>query len=100
MTALPERSMQQKKRPQVVIIVAGFGGLEACRALSGADVDVTLVDAQKHHCLQPLLSQGATAALSPGDIAWPIRAIVRGQKTVRVVMAQVTAIDVAAHRVL
>jgi NADH:ubiquinone reductase (H+-translocating) len=91
---------QPKKRPQVVIIGAGFGGLEACRALSGADVDVTLVDAQNHHCFQPLLYQVATAALSPGDIAWPIRAIVRGQKNVRVVMAQVTAIDVAAHRVL
>jgi NADH dehydrogenase len=91
--------MQQQKRPHVVIIGAGFGGLEACRALSGADVDVTLVDAQNHHCFQPLLYQVATAALSPGDIAWPIRAIVRGQKNVRVVMAQVTAIDVAAHRV-
>src|SRR5262249_18088674 len=52
-----------------------------------------------HHCFQPLLYQVATAALSPGDIAWPIRAIVRGQKNVRVIMAQVTAIDVAARRV-
>ena len=95
-----EQSVQQpKKRPQVVIAGAGFGGLEACRALSGADADVTLVDAQNHHCFQPLLYQVATAALSPGDIAWPIRAIVRGQKNVRVIMAQVTAIDVAAHRV-
>ena len=95
-----EQSVQQpNKRPQVVIVGAGFGGLEACRALSGADADVTLVDAQNHHCFQPLLYQVATAALSPGDIAWPIRAIVRGQKNVRVIMAQVTAIDVAAHRV-
>ena len=95
-----EQSVQQpNKRPQVVIAGAGFGGLEACRALSGADADVTLVDAQNHHCFQPLLYQVATAALSPGDIAWPIRAIVRGQKNVRVIMAQVTAIDVAAHRV-
>ena len=93
-----EQSVQQpNKRPQVVIVGAGFGGLEACRALSGADADVTLVDAQNHHCFQPLLYQVATAALSPGDIAWPIRAIVRGQKNVRVIMAQVTAIDVAAH---
>jgi NADH dehydrogenase len=90
---------QPNKRPQVVIIGAGFGGLEACRALSGAEVDVTLVDAQNHHCFQPLLYQVATAALSPGDIAWPIRAIVRGQKNVRVIMAQVTAIDVATRRV-
>ncbi len=100
MSNLAEQSGQQPtKRPQVVIVGAGFGGLEACRALSGADADVTLVDAQNHHCFQPLLYQVATAALSPGDIAWPIRAIVRGQKNVRVIMAQVTAIDVAAHRV-
>ncbi|MGA3139062.1 MAG: NAD(P)/FAD-dependent oxidoreductase [Xanthobacteraceae bacterium] len=90
---------QPNKRPLVVIIGAGFGGLEACRALAKAAVDVTLIDAQNHHCFQPLLYQVATAALSPGDIAWPIRAIVRGQKNVRVIMAQVTAIDVAARRV-
>jgi NADH:ubiquinone reductase (H+-translocating) len=100
MTGLPEPSMKQpNKRPLVVIIGAGFGGLEACRALAKAAVDVTLIDAQNHHCFQPLLYQVATAALSPGDIAWPIRAIVRGQKNVRVIMAQVTAIDVAARRV-
>jgi len=91
--------LDPKKRPQVVIIGAGFAGLEACRALAKADVDVTLVDARNHHCFQPLLYQVATAALSPGDIAWPIRAIVRGQKNVHVIMAQVTAIDVAGHRV-
>jgi NADH dehydrogenase len=90
---------QPNKRPLVVIIGAGFGGLEACRALAKAAVDVTLIDAQNHHCFQPLLYQVATAALSPGDIAWPIRAIFRGQKNVRVIMAQVTAIDVAARRV-
>jgi NADH:ubiquinone reductase (H+-translocating) len=93
------KSMQHpEQRPQVVIVGAGFGGLEACRALAKAEVDVTLVDARNHHCFQPLLYQVATAALSPGDIAWPIRAIVRGQKNVRVIMAQVTAIDVEAHR--
>ena len=90
---------QPKKRPQVVIVGAGFAGLEACRALAKAEVDVTLVDAFNHHCFQPLLYQVATAALSPGDIAWPIRAIVRGQKNVRVIMAKVTAIDVEGHRV-
>src|ERR1700683_3992653 len=100
MTGFPEQSLQHpNKRPEVVIVGAGFGGLEACRALSGAEVDVTLVDAQNHHCFQPLLYQVATAALSPGDIAWPIRAIVRAQKNVRVIMARVTAIDVQAHRV-
>ena len=87
------------ERPQVVIVGAGFAGLEACRALAKADVEVTLVDARNHHCFQPLLYQVATAALSPGDIAWPIRAIVRNQKNVRVIMARVTAIDVSAQRV-
>jgi NADH:ubiquinone reductase (H+-translocating) len=100
MSNLAEQSVQaSNKRPQVVIVGAGFGGLEACRALAGIDVDVTLVDAQNHHCFQPLLYQVATAALSPGDIAWPIRAIVRGQKNVRVIMAQVTGIDAEARRV-
>ena len=77
-------------RPQVLIIGAGFGGLEASRALARTDVDVTLVDARNHHCFQPLLYQVATAALSPADVAWPIRAIMRKQKNVRVIMAQVT----------
>ncbi len=87
------------KRPQVVIVGAGFAGLEACRALAKVAVDVTLVDAYNHHCFQPLLYQVATAALSPADVAWPIRAIVRAQKNVRVIMARVTAIDVQARRV-
>ncbi len=87
------------QRPQVVIAGAGFGGLEASRALAKADVDVTLVDAYNHHCFQPLLYQVATAALSPADVAWPIRAIVRQRKNVRVIMARITGIDVAARRV-
>jgi len=87
------------QRPQVVIVGGGFGGLEASKALAGAAIDVTLVDAQNHHCFQPLLYQVATASLSPADVAWPIRAILRQQKNVRVIMARVTGIDVAAHRV-
>jgi NADH:ubiquinone reductase (H+-translocating) len=87
------------QRPQVVIVGAGFGGLEASKALAKVDVDVTLVDAYNHHCFQPLLYQVATAALSPADVAWPIRAIMRNQKNVRVIMARVTGIDVAARRV-
>jgi NADH dehydrogenase len=87
------------QRPQVVIVGAGFGGLEASKALAKVDVDVTLVDASNHHCFQPLLYQVATAALSPADVAWPIRAIMRHQKNVRVIMARVTGIDVAARRV-
>jgi NADH:ubiquinone reductase (H+-translocating) len=87
------------QRPQVVIVGAGFGGLEACRALAKVDADVTFVDAYNHHCFQPLLYQVATAALSPADVAWPIRAIVRHQKNVRVIMARVTGIDMDARRV-
>ncbi len=89
----------QSRRPQVVIAGAGFGGLSATKALAKADVDVALVDAYNHHCFQPLLYQVATAALSPADVAWPIRAIVRAQKNVRVIMARITGIDVQARRV-
>ncbi len=87
------------QRPQVVIVGAGFAGLEASRALARTEVDVTLVDAYNHHCFQPLLYQVATAALSPADVAWPIRAILRAQQNVRVIMARVTAVDVKVHRV-
>jgi NADH:ubiquinone reductase (H+-translocating) len=62
-------------------------------------VDVTLIDAYNHHCFQPLFYEVATAALSPADIAWPIRAIVREQKNVRVIMARVTAIDTVGRSV-
>jgi NADH dehydrogenase len=87
------------QRPRVVIIGAGFGGLEAARALARAPVDVTVLDRHNHHCFQPLLYQVATAALSPADVAWPIRAILRAQKNARVLMARVTDIDVTARRV-
>jgi NADH dehydrogenase len=90
---------RQAQRPQVVIVGAGFAGLEASKALAKTAADVTLVDAYNHHCFQPLLYQVATAALSPADVAWPIRAILRAQQNVRVIMARVTAIDVRARRV-
>ena len=89
----------RSQRPQVVIAGAGFAGLEASKALAAAEADITLVDALNHHCFQPLLYQVATAALSPADVAWPIRAILRGQKNVRVIMARVTGVDVQARRV-
>src|SRR5215472_3304145 len=85
--------------PHVVIVGAGFGGLEAAKALRRAPVDVTVIDRLNHHCFQPLLYQVATAALSPADIAWPIRSILSTQKNARVVMAEVTAIDVARKEV-
>ena len=77
-------------RPNVVVIGAGFGGIEAAKALRRAPVDVTVVDRQNHHCFQPLLYQVATAALSPADIAWPIRHILRGQDNATVLLAEVT----------
>ncbi len=80
-------------KPRVVIVGAGFGGLAAARALAKADVDVTLIDKRNHHLFQPLLYQVATAALSPADIAGPIRSIVSRQKNVRVLLDRVIGID-------
>jgi len=87
-------------RPHVVIVGAGFGGLTAARALAHAPVEVTLVDRRNHHLFQPLLYQVATAGLSPADIAAPIRAILRGQRNVRVVLDEVTGVDRTARRVM
>ncbi len=83
----------------MVIVGAGFGGLEAAKALAGAPVGVTVIDRQNHHTFQPLLYQVATAALSPADIAWPIRGLLSGQTNAQVVMAEVTGVDTAARRV-
>src|SRR4029079_17257507 len=90
----------QAHRPHVVIVGAGFGGIEAAKALRRAPVTVTLIDRQNHHCFQPLLYQVATAALSPADIAWPIRHILRGQENVTVLLAEATGVDPAGRRVL
>jgi NADH dehydrogenase len=82
-----------------VIIGAGFGGLEAARALSKSEVDITLVDRRNFHLFQPLLYQVATAALSPGDIAWPTRSIFRRLKNVNVLMANINGVDTVARTV-
>ena len=82
-----------QQRPQVIIVGAGFGGIEAAKSLYRAPVEVTVIDRQNHHCFQPLLYQVATAALSPADVAWPIRHILRKQKNATVLMAEVRAID-------
>ncbi len=91
------RSMTQ---PQVVIIGGGFGGLTAAQSLRRAPVRIVLVDRTNHHLFQPLLYQVATAALSPGDIASPLRTILRSQRNVRVVMNEVTAIDRTRRQVI
>jgi NADH:quinone reductase (non-electrogenic) len=80
-------------KPKVVIIGAGFGGLEAAKALKRATADVIVIDRHNHHCFQPLLYQVATAALSPADIAWPIRHILRPQRNATVLMEEVQGID-------
>jgi NADH dehydrogenase len=82
-----------------VIVGGGFGGLSAAKALGKADVRVTLVDRRNHHLFQPLLYQVATATLSPGDIAAPIRWILRRLPNVRVILGSVHRLDVAARRV-
>src|SRR5438105_10557698 len=94
-----ELAMPDTGRPRVVIIGAGFGGLEAAKALRDAPVDVTVIDRQNHHCFQPLLYQVATAALSPADVAWPIRHMLARQKNATALMAEDRAIDTKARLV-
>ena len=88
-----------QQRPHVVIVGAGFGGLEAAKTLGRAPVAITLLDRQNYHCFQPLLYQVATAALSPAEVAWPIRHILRRQQNATVLMAEVNGIDAAARLV-
>ena len=85
---------------RVVIVGGGFGGLYAAREFGGAPVHVTMIDRRNHHVFQPLLYQVAMAALSPGDIASPIRWILRRQRNVEVLLAEARAVDVARNRLL
>ena len=95
-TGLPEL---KSSRPRVVIVGAGFGGLSAAKALASAPVNVTLIDRRNYHLFQPLLYQVATAGLSPADIAWPIRRIVRSQANTSVLLGEVTGVDRDARTV-
>jgi len=86
-------------RPRVVIVGGGFGGIEAARALADAPVEVLMIDRRNYHLFQPLLYQVATAALNPSDIAAPIRRVFRRQRNVNVLLAEVTAVDLARRQV-
>src|ERR1035438_7297842 len=79
--------------PRVVIVGSGFGGLNAAQALAKAPVKITIIDRKNFHTFQPLLYQVATAGLSPGEIAAPIRSILRSHKNIEVLMAEVTGFD-------
>jgi NADH dehydrogenase len=87
------------RKPRVIIIGAGFGGLEAAKKLACKDVQVTVIDRTNYHLFQPLLYQVATAALSPADIAAPVRAVLSKCKNVEVILAEVESVDVEAKKV-
>src|SRR5258706_24083 len=88
------------KPHRVVIVGAGFGGLEATLGLAGAPVQITLGDRRNHHLFQPLLYQVATASLATSEIAWPIRYLLRDRPEVTTLFATVTGIDADGKRVL
>jgi NADH dehydrogenase len=98
--SLPELSGNLEGLPRVVIVGAGFGGIACARALRHAPASITLIDRQNYHLFQPLLYQVATAALSPADIAIPIRAIFRDQFNAKVMLATVTGLDTERREVL
>src|SRR5438477_538677 len=91
---------QPAKPHHVVIVGAGFGGLETTYRLAGAPVSITLVDRRNHHLFQPLLYQVATASLATSEIAWPIRYLLRQRPEVTTLFATVTGIDADGKRVL
>src|SRR3954464_13254616 len=92
--------MDHKTTPRIVVVGAGFGGLEAARALAKLPVQVTVIDRSNHHTFQPLLYQVATAGISPAEIAAPIRWILRGHTNVEVLMEEVMDFDVANNTVI
>ena len=84
----------------VIIIGGGFGGLNAAKALKKANVDILLIDKMNYHLFQPLLYEVATAALSPGEIATPLREILRNQENVSVIMGEVADINTTQKQVI
>ena len=95
-----EKSAASSARPRIVIIGAGFGGLSAATRLGHIAADLTIIDRRNYHLFQPLLYQVATAALSPADIAAPIRGILSRQVNTDVILGRVTGIDVEGRAVL
>src|SRR6266850_2100521 len=90
--------MDTKSRPRVVVVGAGFGGLTAAQRLADLPVQITVVDRKNHHTFQPLLYQVATAGLSPGEIASPIRAVFRGDKNVISLLEEVQDFELAERQ--
>lgn len=88
------------RRPLVIIVGAGFGGITAARGLAGRGVDILLIDRVNHHVFQPLLYQTATAALAPSDIASPVRVMLRNHREVTVIMGEVSGVDPARRVVM
>src|SRR5262252_8956651 len=92
--------MASNSTPRVVIVGAGFGGINTARALVRENVQITIIDRKNHHTFQPLLYQVATGGLSPGEIAAPVRAIFRGDTNVTVLLEEVTDFDVESRTVI
>src|SRR6202047_2097647 len=86
-------NMTNKLQPRVVIVGAGFGGLNAAQELAKAPLQITVIDRKNYHTFQPLLYQVATAGLSPGELAAPIRSILRSHRNIEVLMGEVTGFD-------
>jgi NADH:ubiquinone reductase (H+-translocating) len=98
-SAIQPAAHQVSHIPRVVIVGAGFGGLAVAHALRNAPVEIVIVDRHNYHLFQPLLYQVATASLSPAEIAQPIRSILKTQKNVRVILAEVDAVDTAKKEI-
>ena len=88
------------RRHRVVIVGGGFGGLQAARGLRRADVDVTLIDRRNFHLFQPLSYQVATGALAPGEVAYPLRAMFKRNRNVRVLLAEIAGFDLQRRNVV
>src|SRR5690242_21897486 len=96
---MAQAASRSAKRPHVVIVGAGFGGLWAAKALANTPAEVVVIDRENYHLFQPLLYQVATAGLSPADVAAPIRGIVRSFPNITVMLGEVVGVDVAARSV-